>query len=390
MKKTLILAMTLVCLLSLVVGCGSQNLSNGPQDTAKKDYGEPMDINLSSEEVEVHGVHLRLPDNSQLQQYEQDVNGYQTVSTLDDPITQEIVVYIRFSPLEKLALNGASASGENYTPEAALIVWSDEYADVDTITVKDKTHIAGADARVLTKTSERMSGGVYEETIVSFALNSGIVSISYDDLGGRYSDLIQESIDSIWIDEDEIPEIARITSPEALQAAGLREQPWEIDCESFGVYLNVPEGYTPTVNDDGSYAWVSPDDNTRIDASTIDASILTVDQERLETNMAQRPGFEGFEEFYQGTYHDMYVIKFKHKMEDDEGEVWAYLVAVAPRMAVGMDPSGNITTGEAVAIAVTSRTEDGVELPEVMNTLRYADGWNNGGVLDMEALSASN
>jgi hypothetical protein len=219
---------------------------------------------------------------------------------------------------------------------------------------------------------------MYECTEILLAMNSGYTSIIYDDLGGRYGDLIQQSIDSIRIDEGEIPEIVRMTSPEGLQAVGLREQPWEIDAESFGVYLNTPTDFIPLKQDNGNLVWIAPDGNTMISAEVIDTTIIKADGKSVEKSLAQTiPGFGDFD-FSTEPQNDLYAARLKYKTEGDNGEAWVNMVVVAPQIG-----------GEAIAVTVASRSKENAELPDVMNTLRFADGWDNGGALDMEAIAVS-
>jgi hypothetical protein len=373
-KKTLILVLMIVCLLSVTVGCGSES-----QEPAKKDYGPPMDISLSSEESETPGIHLRLPDNSPLVQSEDDKNYYQTSVNLDEPLSCEIVVHVRFYPAEDCTHFSTSASEEDYTAASALINWSEANINSDVRTVKERGHIGGT-AALVTTWSEKgsWSDDMYECTEILLAMNSGYTSIIYDDLGGRYGDLIQQSIDSIRIDEGEIPEIVRMTSPEGLQAVGLREQPWEIDAESFGVYLNTPTDFIPLKQDNGNLVWIAPDGNTMISAEVIDTTIIKADGKSVEKSLAQTiPGFGDFD-FSTEPQNDLYAARLKYKTEGDNGEAWVNMVVVAPQIS-----------GEAIAVTVASRSKENAELPDVMNTLRFADGWDNGGALDMEAIAVS-
>ncbi len=380
MKKTLILVIMMACLLGVVTGCGPSSQSNG--EPAQKDYGPPLDISLSSEEAEAYGMHLLLPDNSSLQFYDEDPNYAQTVVNLDDPLTCEVVVHVWYNPGDELAL-APVGSEETYIPAMALIHWSGLYADDETVTV-EKTYVGGTAAHVATMTKENSYGsfdGTYECTHVLLAMNSGYVEILYEDLGGRYKDLIQQSIDSIRIDEEEIPDFVRATSPEGLQAAGLWEQPWEIDCDSFGIYVNPPTDFIPLKQSEGNFEWIAPDGNTVISAEVTDTSTFGLaedDLKKLEQGMASTTsGFGGFDYSY-GEHNGMYSSRIKYKVETESGEAWINMVTVAPHFS-----------GEAIAVKVIGRSEEGVELPEVINVLRYADGWDNGGALDMEEIAVS-
>ncbi|MBR2803941.1 MAG: hypothetical protein IKE20_02185 [Eggerthellaceae bacterium] len=381
-------AMAMACLLCAVVGCGSQ--SNAKPKPEMKDYGPPEDISLNAEEAEAFGVHLLLPDNSTFQVSsadDTDPNYAGTINDPTDPLTLEVGVDLTYFPADKfVGQTNLYVSKEAYTPAAALRNWANAHSSSDSITVKEKTYIAGTAALITTYTRTREdslthTNRVYEYTDVGLIMKSGEVNISYRDLGGRYGDLIQQSIDSIRIDEDEIPDYIRAITPEGLQAAGLLEQPWEIDGEDFGIYVNPPADFIPLERSEGNYEWIAPDGNTVLSAEVTDTSTFGLDGEDLKLLQnglaAKMPGFSDFEYSY-GEHNDLCASKIKFRRDGDSGEVWEYLITVAPRQS-----------GEAIAVRVASRSGDNVELPAVMNVLRYADGWSNGGVLNMEEIAVS-
>jgi len=375
-KKALVLALMMACLL-VVAGCGSG--SQGA-NTVKKDYGPAEDISLSSEETEIFGVHFRLPDNSPLERSDSDENYAQTRHDLSQPLTSEIVVHINYVQPESTSYFTNIRSDEDYTPEAALNNWADEYADSENVTVKAKAYVGGTDALIITHSKkDSMTNDDYECTSVSLVMNSGYVTITYDDLGGRYGDLIQESINSIRIDEEEIPDIVRMTSPEGLRAAGLTEQPWEVAGETFGVYLNVPADFVPVKQVDGTFAWVSGDGNTTISAEVSSSDILFEAGYLKDTMSSKIPGFQELR-YVEGVHNDLNALRVMVKAADESGESWINQITLA---------DGPYPDREAVTVTITGRSADDVQMNDVMNLLRRADGWNNGGVLDMEAIAQS-
>ena len=367
----------MACLLCVAVGCGS-GLQGA--NTVKKDYGPAEDINLSSEETEIHGVHFRLPDNSTLEQIDSDPNSYQTVNDSSQPLTREIVVHVDYRQPTSNEYFTNLRSDEDYTPEAALNNWADEYADSENVTVKAKAYVGGTDALIITNSRKAsMSDDMYECTTVFLAMNSGYLAITYDDLGGRYGDVIQQSIDSVRIDEEEIPDIVRMTSPEGLRAAGLTEQPWEVAGETFGVYLNVPADFVPVKQADGTFAWVSSDGNTTISAEVSSSDILFEAGYLKDTMSSKIPGFQELR-YVEGVHNDLNALRVMIKAADESGESWINQITLA---------DGPYPDREAVTVTITGRSADDVQMTDVMNLLRRADGWNNGGVLDMEAIAQS-
>ena len=359
MKKAL-LVLLVACLLGLAVGCSSQ--------PAKKDYGPPKDIKLSSEEIECQGVHVRVPDSLKIEQSE--LGEYHSVTYTNEPITGEVAFSMYFESADALSDNGSYGDTvtKKYTPEEAMIMigqsGSNEYW------TNEPMRIGGTSAKI-----SRGKEGDYESTRITLVLNTGLLTIRYGDRGGRYGDLIQESIDSIRVDEELIPDIVRITSPEGLKDAGLYEQPWEITCDPYGIYVNMPEDFTLVKRDDGSYVWVSSDGQTMVSSTIVSMDFLLLGEEEMEYVISNNMPLDGFDYFHQGSVRGMYCTELKYKQPGSDA--WAYVLAVLP-WKYGK---------EAIMITVVSYDEDEVELQEVMDTLRFADGINNGGVLDLDAIA---
>lgn len=369
MKKAL-LAVLVTCLMVFAVGCSS----GGATAPTNKSNTEPMEINLNAEETEYHGIHVRLFDSLQLS--DEDNGEIVSVNNLDEPITGEVLFYASFESAETLneSMNYDDTISGKYTPEEALIVMnpsrnSNEYWEYEAI------RLGGTDVQVSRQVKQE---GDRESTTYRFILNSGIVTFRYDDRGGKYTDLIQQSLDSIWIDESEIPDIIKATSPESLQAAGLRVQPWEIECGSDSIYINMPEEYMAIKLDDGRIAWASPDGQTILGASITGRDFLLREQESFEVSLQDTQGFDGFDFFSSGNHNGMYYTEFQYKQINSDGaEVCAYVLATLP-WKYG---------DEAVLMTVVSPSEDVGALQTSLDLIRYGDGWNNGGVLDVDSIA---
>jgi len=76
----------------------------------------------------------------------------------------------------------------------------------------------------------------------------------------------------------------------------------------------------------------------------------------------------------------MYCTEFQYRqLLSDGSEAWAYMIDVLP-WRYG---------DQVVRIAVASKVKDTPALDNAINTLRVADGLNNGGVLDVDAIAVS-
>lgn len=369
MKKAL-LAVLVACLMVFAVGCSS----GGSTAPANKGNTEPMEINLSADETVYHGIHVRLFDSLQFSE-----NGNDEITSVNDrskPITGEVLFYASFESAETLnesTTYSESVSGK-YTPEEALIAMSAS-RNTNENWEYEAMRIGGTDVQVSRRVKQE---GDFESTEYRFILNSGIVTFRYDNKDGKYTDLIQQSLDSIWIDESEIPDIIKATSPESLQAADLRVQPWEIECGSDSLYINMPEEYTAIKLDDGRIAWASPDGQTMLVASITDRSFLLGEQSAFEDSLQNTQGFEGFDFFSRGNYNGMYYTNYQYKQINSDGaEVYAYVLATLPWK------KGK----EAVLMTVVSPSDDADVLQTSLDLIRYGDGWNNGGVLDVDSIA---
>lgn len=362
----------MVCLLGLVVGCSSS--TQPAQKSSSSSSSSVKEIKLNSEELEYNGIHVRVPDSLQLDKG--DDGSVYSVNNLNEPITGEVSLALTFESAEEWYENRSryDSSIKAYTPAAVLIDYAKSGSD-DKFTV-EKKHIAGTDAYIQTWTEDS-----YEYTSINLILNSGIVKIRYGDRGGKYGDLIQESIDTIRIDENIIPEIARATSPEGLKAAGLREQPWEIECASMPVYMNMPEDFTLVKRSNGTYVWVAPDGQTMVQASITKRDSLLLDEAEFASILSGSLGLEEFDYFQRGMFHGMYFTEFKYEQKDSASgkSAWAHVAIVLPWLS----------DQEALQITVVSTSEEEVEMDAMMSTVRIADGWNNGGVLDLESIAES-
>ena len=170
--------------------------------------------------------------------------------------------------------------------------------------------------------------------------------------------------------------------PEGLAAAGLREQVWYIECKPFnsgdnsmsvnvdvaqGVYINMPEAYTPVVADDKSLVWTSA--SAVLSAKRVDSTLFELTQDTVE----QQVKHEGNIEFSKGVFHSMYALQYSYKVPGKDQ--WVYCLYVQP-----------FAYGEAGVLFTIVSTQETIDL-SMFDTLRFADGYYHNGILDVDALA---
>lgn len=214
-------------------------------------------------------------------------------------------------------------------------------------------------------------------TSIQLILKSDIVTIEFADENGNCGDIIQESIDTIQVDEEEIPEFVKSMQPEALKAAHLREETWRIGGE-HAVYLNIPEDYSPVIADDGKLLWASSDESTRVYAEEVHPSYRDNNELDIE-NMLK--GTEKLDNYGARVYHSMYSLDYLY--EDMANNLWVYTVYVQPYKH--SDNIGNTIPG--ILITVVGPYKGEVQLDDALATLLYADGFSHTGILDIDAVA---
>ena len=379
MKKTLIV-MLASCVLGLIVGCGSNVASvsgsshakpqptDSTQPAESTQSAEPMDIQLGDEEVEYHGVHLVLPNSVVVDVRDDGVFGYSDSSV---PGSGEIGFSMASVSPDYFDVY---AESEGYTPELAMFAYSVYFEGADTeTTTMDHVMIDGTFALV----AHDDEGGS-QRTTVNLVLDTEVVSIMLEDYTGNYADVIQQSIDSIQVDDELVPECATRLTPEALSEAGLREQTWLVDDV---LYMNVPEGYTLIEFDDGTEVWGSPDGRSYFAATSTDVSLSYATQDVVESIMSAQPGFLEFLGFSSGIQNNMLMTTFAFIDSDSNGDPhYTYTVAVLPTRV----------SDQEIVINAFLYSDEELELFEnMMDTIRFADGWEVNGLVDDEPVPVS-
>ena len=256
------------------------------------------------------------------------------------------------------------ANGREYAPEIALFYYSDAFEGGDTESREtDHVMIDGTFALV-----ERTSG-VSDNATVILILDSEVVRI---ELYGN-ADAIQQVIDAIEIDDECIPECAKKVAPEALKEAGLREQAW---LAQGIVYMNVPEGYKLIGLGNGTQIWGGPDGRSYFSVQADDASLVYATEDVVVSTMSAKPNFVEFGGFSSGMKGSSLITAFMFISRDSSGApYYCYTYCVLPHEM----------SDQSVNVMGFLYSEEEVELFEnMMDTVRFADGWVVNGLIDDE------
>lgn len=352
MKKIFAILIT-VCIIFVFAGCGSAGpASSAPP--ASESGTEAVEITLNEEPFDYHGMHVRLPSTINLSHEDNPIDQYISVTDTSAPETGAIW----FSAMLDTENTFYDSADDTYYSDSAMIYY-DEMKDQDNEYWPfeyEQTQLGGTNVLI---------GTLYKDdtwyTRAYVILETNSILLEYTTHNEQYNDVIRESIDSIAVDEEEIPEIVKATSPEALQENGLRTEA----IEAYGLYINMPESYTP-VEQEGKTVWVSPDGGTILYLQQQDISLMNTDESSVNAGLSQDPEFKEVRSFQKGVYHGMYITEIYVTYEDENGdETQNCFLAFLP---------GVHTSTETVLMGA-----GGDELEETVDTIaesiRYADGW---------------
>lgn len=365
MKKLLIFLLC-ISLLFYIVGCGSIAPAE-PTISSAEEPSEPVEIPLNKEELEFHGIHLRLPSSIDLH-YDEDFDRWYSLLHTDEPITGKIWLRIEvdrsFSQIE----------AREYSPEGALIHFAEDNFEKYEASMLEHTYyyqrVYLGGANVLIK-SQSMDGALH--TFAWIILKSNVVLLHFSTEDQYYDLLVRESIETLRVDDNEIPDITRITNPENLKSAGLKEQP----LKACGLYLNVPESYIPVAIDEEHTVWAAPDNPTFFQLSEVSPSLLDLGEDEFAEHLSETdPNFEGFVYFDRFIWHDMYATKFLYSKSDGDSIENTYQFLVRP------------IENDVPALSLVAVSSDEIDdaITTMADTLRYGDGWTNGGLLEADPM----
>ena len=359
MKKRILTLILTGCVILTFSGCsGSASSATEPDsvsDTAKTDSATGTE-ELSEEEFDYHGLHLNIPSNliSSLNAANNPPDQYTAYS--DSGVSW-------FSAMihSDNVVSYVETFGETYSSGSAMIYYSivkdtkNEYWPFE----YEQTQIGGTDVLI---------GTVYKDekwyTRAYVILENNSIELEYITKEEKYNDLIRKSLETIRIDDDEIPEIMRITKPENLQEKGLNTKA----IETCGIYVNIPETYVPVANDDDSVVWVDPDGKTMIGFTLSDAAIMNMDDEDMREHLSGNPSFIELSHHSVTLYNGMvFSWNFYTTSQDDGTEIENCIVACHPT---------NSANNAVVMYGIGDENFEETVIT-IAETIRYADGWTN-------------
>lgn len=361
MKKVLIILLSVGMLMSLA-GCGST--ASGPsKPTVDNTDIEAIEVSLHEEEFEYHGVHVKLPSSIDMNTMYDIGNKMEQIassSNFQDPATG--LISFSASLRTSLVVMAAGLPDDTYLPESAMI----QYAQLQDSETENYSHeyervqVGGTSVLIdTTYQKDSKEWGIRADVI----LESNVVSLGYSTTYEQYKDIIRQSIETLWVDEEEIPEIERNISPETLQENGLNTKA----IEAGGLYVNMPESYIPELADDGTVLWVSPDKDTTLYLKEDLKGLVDLNEEAYLLMLQQMPDFKEITYFDKGILHGMNSAQVYHTFTESDGtDLQACIIAVLP------DRYGE----SATVLYGNSHSDDFKETVEkVVATMRYADGW---------------
>ena len=387
MKKTVIFLMIL-CMLLSVTGCGSASIptaSGQPAPAASASSKEetlPATIALSDEEFVYHGVHMLIPDcfdmvkneSNEHQVYGQwkhtnssEQNKGQISFFYDDEETYWDV------SLDRENAEYSPADSRMYYSEHCLTGRIADYWNVE------RRRINNIDVVIMQCQNQVMPEK--KETSVTIILNSCIVDISITSSSELLDELFDKCIESIWVEDDEVPDIVKNTSAEVLSEAGLNTKTWEYN----GLYIHLPVSFIPVDMNDGSIGWFSADGECYISLMLGEAELLLMNEDEVESSALD--GLE-FDYFRTGNYNNMFCSSgrctIKHEGQEYSYD-WSVFLAEVYGYVTSAGPEDDDTV--IVIMAWPKGDEEAEKLcTAAWQSIHFADGWIGEGMLEPDPI----
>ena len=364
-KRLLILAVLLA--MTAAAGCASSS----PAPKAAEVEGP---VSLSEEDFVFHGVHMRIPDAFVMERNGQDFAS----SVLNVKATNGTLPFINcFLTYNDETDTWDTALDKTYSPYSARIYFAEggrATGDLDTWS-QERTRMNGIDALILKHTESTGEGDRTLDctrTNVILVLKRCAVEIDFTSYTEQFDRLFEECIDSIWVEESEIPELVKLTEPDALREAGLSVRAWE----DSGLYFHVPDTYT-LVEMDGRKIWISEDGDSFFALDEGPSTYLTMDRQEWEQVLQGLTGFQEVIHHSKGNFNGMYDSQVSYTRLKDGQLTRIDMVSVLPSKY----------DEEAVTISFFYPADD-TETDELgtrmLKVLHYADGWKGEGLQDPE------
>ncbi len=354
-KKLLIIAVSAVLLAGLA-GCGS---SSGAGSAHKRVETGPL--NLSEEETVYHGVHLRLPEIYSMERMEG--TGYDATASVNDP---ESPVAANGS-IEFTVRKEACKDPTKYDDREArdfYVGWAEEKESAEV----SARRINNVDALIV----KEPDGSGFERTSVMVFTHNQTVVMEFNSYQEEISDVFDRCIETIYAEEDVLPQRTSATLEKNLTENGLTMLPWAVR----DLLVHVPSEFSP-VKSEGETAWVSPDADSVIMTSELGPEVLELDRGQMEAVLSRQDGFIKMLGFNNKMHNGMYSVWTRYLASMQGREVTVYWLIVQPEflgektvLFYFMYPKGDTET-EKLFDAVAA-------------TVHHPDSWDSGETLEAD------
>ncbi|MBR3151475.1 MAG: hypothetical protein IKF18_08910 [Erysipelotrichaceae bacterium] len=354
-KKLLIIAVSAVLLAGLA-GCGS---SSGAAPAHKRIETGPL--NLSEEETVYHGVHLRLPEIYSMERMEG--TGYDATASVNDP---ESPVAANGS-IEFTVRKEACKDPTKYDDREArdfYVGWAEEKESAEV----SARRINNVDALIV----KEPDGSGFERTSVMVFTHNQTVVMEFNSYQEEISDVFDRCIETIYAEEDVLPQRTSATLEKNLTENGLTMLPWEVK----DLLIHVPSGLSP-VKYNGETAWATPDANSLIVVAELGAEVLELDRGQMEAILSRQDGFIKLLGFNNKMHNGMRSVWARYLSTMQGREVTIYWLIVQPEFLGEktvlfhfMYPKGDTETEKLFDAAAA--------------TLHHPDSWDSGETLEFD------
>ena len=320
------LTVIMITMVLLIAACFSCGCSSGTE--------------LSDDDTFFKGIHIRLPKALK----EESAGGNEAQ-------------YSSKNSRVVFAVENSENYRNGYDAWEAHILYSKSLYDKPGTDIS-RISIGGIDALI-----EKKHGHISHAVMI---LRSNAVSISFYSDDKEMLESFDEALLSVKIDSDEIPEINRFTSPEALKEESFKEKPTYAE----GLYIYLPRTFRPAdIND--FMSWEDPPSYARIQIMKVPDKITEKeDKWWIRTIKADPLGGNnyGTVTLKKLTINGMDAAKVEFSINADrpDGRACTYIGIDMPRSKNG-----------SVLIKFTKLLDKSrdVDFGQVIRTLRFEDGW---------------
>jgi|GEM_PF-4123369 len=319
----------------------------------------PSAPELESEPISYYGVSLRLPKGFAVAD-EQDT----IVFALTDTPGENVI---------SVALNSDMAYSEN--EGSVAFAGAVEYR-----------YIGGVEAAVVRRTEPLDdNGGTVTYKEVWLFLKTKTVLVLYTGSFDGCDAAFDASAETIRVDDEEIPDVLALATPEALAAAGLDATP----CIFGGYCMNLPQGYTVNVLGPEMTIAEAPNGRDSVTFQAADEAVRDTSRDDFDRTLRESiPGYNGITDFQKGKLNDALDATYLSFGAEISGEAatvtqfWLFGVNRDPALLTVTQFSDDTAMGAAID-TIRPALPQSVSLPE------DADAPEGGSPLSEEAHSFS-